>query len=123
LTKLLDIYEGAGLKSPRPDELPDLLRVPPAESDRLLELLCAQGRMFRLSKNVAMSRTWLKKAQDIAVQVIRDKGSLDSGGFKNDIGSTRKYALAILDYLDAKQVTVRRGNIRTLSANHGRNLL
>ena len=123
VAKILGVYDTAGLNAPRPEEVPDQIRVPPAEFERLLELLCAQGKMFRLSKNVALSRRWLKDAQDKALGVIRDKGSLDSGDFKNVIGSTRKYALAILDYLDAKQVTVRRGNIRTLSANHQRNLL
>ncbi|MEW6072877.1 MAG: selenocysteine-specific translation elongation factor [Planctomycetota bacterium] len=121
--RILAVYEETGLASPHPDEIPARLGAPAAEIERLLELLCAQGEMFRLAKNVALSRSWLKKAQDTAVAAIRARGVLDSGDFKNDLGSTRKYALAVLDFLDARHVTVRRGNIRTLSANYERNLV
>jgi selenocysteine-specific elongation factor len=121
MKRILAIYDESGLSSPRPGDLSDLLRAPQAEIDRLLDLLCARGAMFRLNKNVALSHRWLSMAQDKAIAVIQEKGLLDSGDFKTHLGTTRKYALAILDFLDSKSITLRRGNMRSLSTNHAKN--
>ena len=55
--------------------------------------------------------------------IIADKGVLDSADFKLVIDSSRKYALAILDYLDARRITVRIDNNRKLAPNYEKNLL
>jgi len=64
-----------------------------------------------------------KKAQDLVVETIQQKGMLNSADFKYNINSTRKYALAILDYLDSRRVTVRIGNDRKLTPDYRRNLI
>lgn len=120
---VLRAYEDAGFKSPRPDELPGLLDAPKARIDRLLDHLCNEGSLVRLAKNVVLSYSHLKQAQDIVVRSIREKGVLDSADFKYAIVSTRKYALAILDFLDARRVTVRNGNERRLAVGYEKNLI
>ena len=117
LARLLALYEEAGFRSPRPDELPQKLNAPPESTNRLLDYLCARGDLFRLGKNVVLSRTWLKEAQGRVIAAVEQKGVLDSADFKLLIDSTRKYALAILDFLDARGVTTRSGNDRRLSAD------
>ena len=123
MDKVLAIYGEAGFQSPRPEEVAERLKIPPAAVERLVGLLCNREKLFRLSKNVYLSYDWLKKAQEIVVALISEKGMLDSGHFKYHLRSTRKYALAVLDFLDARRVTVRNGNIRTLSSEYRRNLL
>ncbi|MBI4881193.1 MAG: selenocysteine-specific translation elongation factor [Planctomycetes bacterium] len=120
--RIVATFDEHGFKSPRPDELPDLLRAPEERVERLLDYLCAKKELFRLAKNVVLSRRWLRKAEELVVQVVQEKGVLDSADFKYHIDSTRKYALAILDYLDSRNVTVRRGNDRHLAADYRRNL-
>ena len=93
-----------------------------AEDNGVL-LLIAREELFRLSKNVYLSREWLIKAEDLVVATIEDKGVLDSGEFKHHIGSSRKYALAILDFLDTRMVTTRMGNNRRLTRNYRNNML
>ncbi|MFH0946466.1 MAG: selenocysteine-specific translation elongation factor [Planctomycetota bacterium] len=113
--RLLALYEEQGFRSPRPDELPERLRAPQENTDRLLDYLCARGDLYRLGKNVVLSRSWLREAQGKVIAAVEEKGVLDSADFKLLIGSTRKYALAILDFLDARGVTTRSGNDRRLS--------
>jgi hypothetical protein len=48
---------------------------------------------------------------------------LNSGDFKLQIDSTRKYALAILDYLDSRRVTVRIQNDRKLTPDYQKRLV
>ena len=120
---LMRIYEESGFASPRPDELPALLRAAPDCVERILAFLCDEGRLVRLSKNVVLCYNYVRKAQESAIAVIQEHGVLDSADFKRHIGSTRKYALAILDYLDARRITVRHGNHRKLAANYQERLL
>lgn len=123
LERILGVYRDQGFHSPRPEELPDLTGGAPAQTERLLEFLCHDGRLVRLAKNVVLSREHCLKAQELVVSIIQDKGILDSANFKYAIDSSRKYALAILDYFDARHVTVRQGNDRKLAPNYRRSLL
>ncbi|NMD37010.1 MAG: selenocysteine-specific translation elongation factor [Planctomycetes bacterium] len=123
MRRLVEVFDEEGFASPRPDELPARLGVPPAEVERLLDHLCNEGALFRLGKNVVLSRKWCKEAQDKAVGEIKAKGILNSADFKYHLSSTRKYALAVLDWLDARRVTVRIGNDRRLAPGYERNLL
>ncbi len=123
MESILRIYEDGAFQSPRPDELPDLLKAPPAKSDMLVGYLCDEGQLVRLNKNVILGYANLKEAQDIVIRVIKAEGELDSADFKRHIRSSRKYALAILDYFDARRITVRADNRRKLAANHEDRLL
>jgi len=77
----------------------------------------------RLSKNVVISRQHFKEAQEMVVSTILQDGVLNSADFKSRIGSTRKYALALLDYLDERGITVRHDNDRRLAPDYRRKLL
>ena len=103
--------------------MPGKLGAPPAAVERLLGYLCNAGRLVRLNKNVVIEYNTFRKAQDMVVSIIQREGILDSAFFKDHIGSSRKYALALLDFLDAKRVTVRYGNDRKLAPNYQKNLL
>lgn len=120
---LLKIYADSGFASPRPEEVPELIGAAPQQVERLLGFLCDEGRLIRLNKNVVLCYNHFKTAQDKAVEIILAQGVLDSADFKVHIGSTRKYALAILDYLDARRVTVRFGNDRKLTTQYREHLL
>ncbi|MBE7558359.1 SelB C-terminal domain-containing protein [bacterium] len=100
--------------TPRPDELPQLLSAPAAEVESLLEYLCLSGALVRLGKNVVFHSHWMAEAERLVVDCIERNGVLDSADFKNMIHSSRKYALALLDYFDAVHVTSRVGNLRRL---------
>ena len=117
------LYEETGFKSPRPDELPGLLEARADQVRRITDYLCSAGTLARLSKNVVLSAVRLRQAQAMVVRTITEKGTLDSADFKHDIGSSRKYALAILDHLDERGLTIRSGNVRRLAPDHAKRML
>ena len=123
LDAMLHLYEETGFHSPRPSELPERLEAEPAMAERLLAHLCDTGQLIRLGKNVVLCYDSLRTAQEMAIRIIEENGVLDSSDFKQHIESSRKYALAILDYLDSRGVTVRFQNDRKLSPNYGEKLL
>ncbi|MFC1736878.1 selenocysteine-specific translation elongation factor [Candidatus Hydrogenedentota bacterium] len=123
IDKIIDLYSRTGFKSPRPDTLPELVGAPLERVDRILEHLCNEKRLVRLSRSVILHADYFRKAQKIVIDTISSDGVLDSSNFKHAIDSTRKYALAILDYLDGERMTVRVGNKRKLAPNYEKTLL
>ncbi len=123
MQRIVEVYEKEGFQSSRPEELPERLGAALPEIERLLEHLCNEGTLVRLSDKVVLSRRWLKDAQDKVVATVKAKGVLNSADFKYHLNSTRKYALAVLDWLDARRITVRIGNDRRLAPGYERNLL
>ncbi len=123
LDRIQEIYESTAFQSPRPEEVRDQLRLSPQSFDRLFEYLYRSGQLVRLTPNVVLSRAAFQRAQSLVVDAIRKNGLLDSADFKHHIQSSRKYALAILDTLDARRVTLRVGNVRKLAPEYERNLL
>jgi selenocysteine-specific elongation factor len=123
MTKIQKVYAEMGYHSPRPDELAEMFRSSQEQINRILDYLFSQRKLIRLSKNVVLDYDSFKKAQDRVVEIIQEKGALDSADFKQYIGSSRKYALGILDFLDSKRITVRSGNIRKLTPDYLMNLL
>lgn len=121
--RLLTLYDDTGFQSPRPDELPTMLEAPQDTVMRMLEHLCNEGKLVRLSGSVVLSYGNFRKAQDLVIRIVKEDGKLDSADFKYKIGSTRKYALAILDFLDLRRVTSRIENNRKLMPDYQNHLL
>ncbi|MEN6625069.1 MAG: selenocysteine-specific translation elongation factor [Candidatus Sumerlaeia bacterium] len=123
LRKLEETYRLGGYKSPRPDEIPQLLGIAPPLAARLIEHLANEQKLIALNKQVILTYGLVKAAQDRVVAMIGEKGALNSADFKYVIDSSRKYALAILDWLDERRITVRIGNDRKLAAGYQERLL
>jgi selenocysteine-specific elongation factor len=121
--RIMALYRETGFRSPRPDELAERLDAPAEAVERVLEHLVTTEQLLQLSKNVVLGYDWIRKAQELVVAEIAEKGVLNSADFKYRIDSSRKYALAILDYFDARRVTLRHGNERKLAPGYERNLL
>jgi selenocysteine-specific elongation factor len=123
LQRLRDTYAQTGFHSPRPDELPALLGEPADRINRALEYLINEEELLSVSQNVLLNVHFLRQAQARVVAVIQERGVLNSADFKYEIQSSRKYALAILDWLDARHVTLRIGNDRKLAPDYQKRLL
>ena len=122
LDRLRNIYSQSGFQSPRPDELPGLLGEPEVRIRKALEHLTNSEELVAVSRSVVLTAALARKAQDRVVAIIQERGVLNSADFKHEIQSSRKYALAILDWLDARHVTLRIGNDRKLSPDYRKHL-
>lgn len=123
IEKIKGVFEKTGYETPRPDELAEMLKIDQKEIDRLLEYLCNEKILIKLNKNVFLSYTKYKEVQDFVVEAIKNKGIITTAEFKDHINTSRKYALAILEYLDERKITVRSGNDRKLTHEYERFLI
>lgn len=79
----------------------------------LLEVAARDKRLIRVSPDLYFSPEVIAGIKDRLVASI-DEGGITVSSFKEMIGTTRKYALPLLEYFDRNRVTVRVGDVRKL---------
>ena len=121
--QLEELYDRTGFHSPRQSQIPDELGMKAGDITPVFDRLIVAGRLVRLSANVVLSLKHLRDAQAKVIDIATTQGRVDSGRFKLEIESSRKYALAILDFMDAHNITVRSAdNSRLLRSGYEKHL-
>lgn len=122
LARVRELYDRTGFMSPRPDEVPGILGSDPGKVARAMQLLYQRQELVRLNPSVTLGRRHLRLAQNMAINTIRQKGSVDAAAFKQILGTSRKYAIAILEFFDQQRLTVRSGDLRRLALGYEKHL-
>ena len=82
--------------------------------DEILNLLDEQGKVVRVSETVVYSADAYAEMVKIISEYIHDNGEISVANVRDVLGTSRKYALALMDYLDHKRITRRVGDTRVL---------
>jgi selenocysteine-specific elongation factor len=80
----------------------------------LLNMLIEQGKVVKVSDNVAFSTSAYNEMVGKITARIKSKGKLSLGEVRDMFGTSRKYAQALLEYLDREKVTRRVGDDRVM---------
>jgi len=83
------------------------------ESD-LLNMLIGQGRVVKVSDTVVFSKSAYDEMLGKITEQIKGKGKISLGEVRDMFGASRKYAQALLEYLDGEKITRRVGDDRVL---------
>jgi selenocysteine-specific elongation factor len=86
--------------------------VPAGEVQELLGYLLSEGKVVRLTEDLIYAPEQLEKLTQEVTAVLRTKGVLTVADFKTITGVSRKYAVPLLEYLDARGVSRRQGDNR-----------
>ncbi len=111
--RLEKVYLNAGYEIPEVDEATN------GEKDkkiakRMIEVLGDQGVLYKLNYQFFMHRTHWEKAFTFVMETLRDQGSITLAEYRDLLGTSRKYAMMILDHLDERNITQKIGDARTL---------
>ena len=90
---------------------------PPTDApldDEVLNLLDEQGKVVRVSDTVIYSADAYAQMVDIVSEYIRQNGEISVANVRDVLGTSRKYALALMDYMDHRRITRRVGDARVL---------
>ena len=82
--------------------------------DEVLNLLDQQGKVVRVSDTVVYSADAYARMVEIISEYIRENGEISVANVRDALGTSRKYALALMDYMDHKRITRRVGDTRVL---------
>jgi selenocysteine-specific elongation factor len=94
---------------PQPPTIKELLAAGFARE--LVEAACADGRLVRVSGDLVVTPELIAQAE----AVVRANGAppgITVSGFRQAMGTSRKYALPLLEYFDAHGLTRRQGDAR-----------
>jgi selenocysteine-specific elongation factor len=79
----------------------------------LIRAACADGRLVRVSPDIVISPELMARAERIVRDLARPPG-ITVSAFREALGTSRKYALPILEHFDAGGLTRRQGDLRVL---------
>ncbi|MBI4786542.1 MAG: selenocysteine-specific translation elongation factor [Chloroflexi bacterium] len=79
-----------------------------------LNALVAQGKLVRLNETTVLSPKAFETMRDWVIATIRAQGQVTAGQVRDQFDTSRKYAIALVEYLDEKRVTKRVGDARVL---------
>src|SRR5574341_126488 len=82
--------------------------------DDVLQALVEQGQIAQVSPEVLFDAETYRQMVEAIKDYIQQQGSISVGQARDLFNSSRKYVLALLEYMDATGVTVRRGDERVL---------
>jgi selenocysteine-specific elongation factor len=80
----------------------------------VLNALIEQGQLVKLSDDVVFLTETYEEMHDRVVSLLKEQGTITVAQMRDMFGTSRKYALAFLGYLDEKRITRRVGDERVL---------
>jgi selenocysteine-specific elongation factor len=108
------IFRKAGFEPPLEDDVLRELRVPLNQFRKIMGTLVQQGRLVRLDQRVTMHRDAFERAKKDVLDYLRLRRTITISETKDILRVTRKYAFAVLEYLDKTQITRRTGDTHAL---------
>jgi selenocysteine-specific elongation factor len=105
------LVEAVREAEPTPPTLKELLGA--GFGRELIDAVCTEGRLVKVSAELLMTPGFLEQAE----AVVRAEGGaagVTVSGFRQAMGTSRKYALPILEFFDARGLTRRQGDVRVV---------
>jgi len=93
---------------------PDQKQLEDALGKELVEGLVGSGQLVRVSAEILFSPEVYETMKSWVQETIRSQGNLTLAAFRDQFNTSRKYAAAFLEHLDAIGITVRKGDFRVL---------
>ena len=110
--RIVQLFEVQGLQPSAIKEVQDQVGIKPQIFEGLLKHLVRQGKLVRLPAGLFIASSALEGLRNDLFAT--DWNTFGVPQFKDHFGLTRKWAIPLLEYLDAKRVTKRVGNEREI---------
>jgi selenocysteine-specific elongation factor len=113
--RLLEIYQGAALAPPPAEETLRAAGVGGETAGELLFHLVEEGELIRVDDQFFFSRSALEAAVERVRAFLAEHGQMTVAELRDLLGTTRKYAVPLAEWLDRTHVTRRSGDVRRLA--------
>ncbi len=111
-SKILEILEKARFQPPSKEELSEALSLPQKLAGDMLKLMSKEGALVRINDSMYISASAYKELISRLRTFFGKKPDMTVAEFRDILGTTRKYALPFLEYLDSNKITLRVGDVR-----------
>jgi selenocysteine-specific elongation factor len=114
-TLVLEQVERGRFQPPTERDMGLEARIPADVFRKVVDLMVGEGDIVRLEPGVVMHKSAVDQAATMITSYLKEHGEATASDLKNLLGTTRKYAVPLLEHLDRIGVTRRRGDKRTLA--------
>jgi len=111
-TKIITMLKQAGFQPPLKEELLTVLKMQPKQLDDILKLMTKEGKLVRINETMYITKTVYDKVIGLLKDFFSRKKEMTVAEFRDVLGTSRKYALPFLEYLDTQRITMRVGDVR-----------
>ncbi len=85
---------------------------------KVLDFMLEKGDIVRIGDNTYIHQTALSEARDAIKGHFQSSQELSPADMKNLIGTSRKFAIPLMEHFDREGLTVRKGNARRLAKSN-----
>jgi len=107
-------YSENRFNPPKVVELAEANRLDKEQCLLVYNTLIEMGELVKLGEDIAVSKDAYDEAVGLIRKQIKENGPIQLGQFRDLLGTSRKYAMALLDYFDQNRITRRVGDNRIL---------
>ena len=100
--------------SAQPYTPPSVKESQEAIGEDLVKVLVQSGQLTQLGEDVLLQPDVLTKMQNAVIEIIQQNGSIRLAELRDRFRTSRKYAVAVLEEMDARGITVRKDDARVL---------
>lgn len=111
---IISVLEKARFQPPSKEEVSGALNVPIKTVTDMLKLLSKEGRLVRINDSMYITASVHNEMLGILRSFYAGHPSMTVAEFRDLLGTSRKYALPFLEYLDSNKMTLRVGDVRKL---------
>ncbi len=113
-TKILTLLDKKRFQPPSKSEMAAELNIDPKQLSDILGILSKEGRVVRINESLYLSASSYHDMLSLLRDFFSKKPEITVAEFRDMIGTSRKFALPFLEYLDANNITLRTGDVRKL---------
>lgn len=113
---IIKILEEAGFQPLTPEEMSQSLKVNQNLLSDILRFMVNEGSIIKINESLYLTSSIFKKMKDLLKDFSSRKNEMLVSEFRELLGTSRKYALPFLEYLDSQGITKRTDNNRFLSS-------
>lgn len=99
---------------PRLEEVAGMIKTDEKVVRQVMELMLGLS-LVRINQEMVFHQTAISSARDVIMKHIEAHGEISLADFRDQLQTSRKYAVALLEYFDQEKLTKRRGDSRVLN--------
>ena len=111
---ILKIYKQGGLQPPFFRDVVESLKADPGQAKDVLNHMIEQGLIVRTKEDLFFHAEVIADLKQRLVKFLEENGEINPAQFKEMTGASRKFLIPLFEYFDAKNVTLRVGDVRKL---------
>jgi selenocysteine-specific elongation factor len=112
--RLLEVLAEDGLEPRATNLLADAVGTPADRVRETLDRLTLEDGVVRVKPGLYYHRHCIESARRRVVELCERDGAVTIAGLRDDLGTSRKYAQALLEHFDSTRITRRRGDEHVL---------